>query len=94
MARTMETRAPRLWNMFESLLQERQQQQGLGESRSTENMDQDDEDQPSDFWNEVDEIDLEGIIEQITDGSNQPLLAEQRHAKRRSTMRAMVSYTE
>ncbi|KAG6370624.1 hypothetical protein JVT61DRAFT_11250 [Boletus reticuloceps] len=99
MAHTMETRAPRLWNMLESLLQEKQQRQGLGESRSMENIDQDDEDQPSDtadfVWNEINEIDLEGVIEQITaSGSNRPSSAEERRSKRRSAMRAMVSHHE
>ncbi|KAG6371291.1 hypothetical protein JVT61DRAFT_9760 [Boletus reticuloceps] len=93
-AHTMEIHAPRTWNMLGSLLRAKQWPGKLSESRSFESLDQDREDLWTDsaadaLWNEVDEIDLEGVIDQLTGNSNQPSSVKERQTKRRSAIRAM-----
>ena len=68
----------------------------MKESGSAENVNQDSEelftDNTDTFWNEVEEIDLEGVIDQITGEGNRLSSVEEKRARRRSAIRAMVSH--
>ncbi|KAF8120000.1 hypothetical protein EV363DRAFT_1408618 [Boletus edulis] len=93
MAHTMETRAPRMWHMLESVLLTRHERQGLGIAGSMGSIDQSGEDESTesadDYWNQVEEIDLEGIIHQLTGNGDPPLSVKDWRAKRRSAIRVM-----
>ncbi|KAH0834264.1 hypothetical protein J3R83DRAFT_11620 [Lanmaoa asiatica] len=98
MARTMEIHAPRIWNMLESLLQAKQQRGKSSELKSAKSLDQDREDlwthTADALWNEVDEVDLEGVVNQLTTGnSNQSSSVKERQTKRRSAIRALKKTT-
>jgi len=76
MARTMMEDAPRLWNTLGGLLQ-------ANESNLEENWTEDGG--VNEYWEKVDEMDLEGIIDHIT---NDPVTRQSRRIARR---RALIS---
>ncbi|KAF9236980.1 hypothetical protein BU15DRAFT_49361 [Melanogaster broomeanus] len=98
MGRDLEAHAPGLWSFVGLLLQGDEKQKGgsgggnLGTEKDVDGdvvMDEQSMDMEGDYWNAVDEVDLEGFIEGLTAEGGLSIHAKDRRKKRRAAIKTI-----